>query len=124
MSSSVKGKYAEGFNDQLVKFFRELCKMFPQNKDFKNAKNELMILSQSPKYELAIQYYEQYVGLYREHLRTRNENFFLEFDLESTELSSLNYIKDLWKVANDNTKETMWKYFLIFDKLAEKYHSL
>ena len=41
----------------------------------------------------------------------------LEFDLESTELSSLNYIKDLWKVANDSTKETMWKYFLIFDKL-------
>ena len=121
---SAKQKFAEGFNDWLVKLFRELVKMYPQNKDFKNAKNEITILSQSPQYEMIIQYYEEYVSPYRQYLRNRDEQFFLEFDLASTKMEFLNYLKDLWKCADNETKETLWKYFQIFDKLSEKYHSL
>lgn len=120
--SSVKGKYAEGFNDWLIKFFRELRKMYPKNNHFLNILNQLKVISQSPKYEMPIQYFEKYVGSYRDHLRTRNEKFFLEFDLSGTNIEFLNYVKDLWKVADDSTKETLWKYFLIFDKLSEKYN--
>ena len=120
--TSVKGKYAEGFNDWLIKFFRELRKMYPQNKDFISYLNQLKVISQSPKYELPIQYFENYVSQYRDHLRSRNEKFFLEFDLSGTNIEFLNYVKDLWKVADEITKNTMWKYFLIFDKLSEKYN--
>lgn len=137
--SGIKGKFAEGFNDWLIKFIRELCKMYPTNKHFKDAKNKLMILSQSPQYELPIQNFEKYIGPFRQHLREKNEQFFLDFDLKNTKttfdieskkmgfnfkntnMDFLNYIKDLWKVADNNTKETIWKYFSIFDKLSEKY---
>ena len=121
---SLKGKYAEGFNDWLTKFFRELIKMYPQNQDFKNVKNQLVMISNSPKYELPIQYFNTYLSPYLQHLRERNEQFFMEFDLKGTGIEYFEYIKDLWKIADDNTKETMWKYFTIFDKLSEKYHSV
>lgn len=121
---SVSGKYAEGFNDWLIKFFKELVKMYPDNKDFKNIKTQIMLVSQSPGYELPIKNFGTYITPFREHLRNKNEKFFLEFNLEDTEISYFNYIKDLWTNANKETKETMWKYFFIFDKLTEKYHSL
>ena len=124
MSTSAKGKFAESFNDWVIKFFRELIKMYPQNQDFKNAKNQMMITAQSPKYELGIQYFEQYIGVYRKHLREKNEKFFLEFDLKGTTMEYFNYVKDLWLIADDDTKKTMWNYFTIFDKLSEKYSSL
>ena len=122
--SGIKGKFAEGFNDWLIKFIRELCKMYPTNQHFKEGKNKLMVLSQSPQYELPIQNFEKYIGPFRHHLRERDEKFFLEFNLENTKMGFLNYVKDLWQVADNNTKETMWKYFSIFDKLSEKYNQV
>lgn len=124
MSETKKGKYAEGFNDWLTKFFRELVKMYPQNQDFKNIKNQLLVMSQSPKYELPIQYFEQYLSPYRQHLRNKDEKFFLSFDLKGTGIEYFEYIKELWKISNNETKQVMWKYFNIFDKLSEKYHSI
>jgi hypothetical protein len=118
-----KSKFAEGFNDWLIKFFREIIKMYPQNADFKAVKAQLMTIAATPQYELPIQYFEKYLSPFRTHLRERNEKFFLEFDLSNTGIEYLNYVKDLWKIADDNTKETMWKYFTIFDKLSEKYNS-
>lgn len=119
-----KGKFAEGFNEWLIKFFRELVKMYPKNSDFKEAKTQVMVIAQTPQYELPIQYFEQFLSPFRDHLKTKNEKFFLEFDLQGTQIEYLNYVKELWLIADDNTKETMWKYFMIFDKLSEKYHQM
>ena len=119
----MKSKYAEGFNDWLIKFFRQLIKMYPKNTHFKDAKNQVMVVSQTPQYQLPIQYFEKYIGPYREHLRTKNEKFFLEFDLTGTGMEYMNYVKELWLVADDTTKATMWQYFTIFDKLSEKYNN-
>ena len=107
-----KEKYAESFNDWLVKFFRELIKMYPSNYHFKDAKTQIMLVSQTPQFQLPITYFEKYLSPYRDHLYDKNEKFFLEFDLTGSGIEYLNYVKDLWQVADDRTKETMWKYFI------------
>ena len=98
--------------------------MYPKNKDFKLIKNQIMMLAQTNTYEIAIQTFELNISLYRNHLRTKNEKFFLEFNLSGTPLSDLNYLKEIWKTVDDKTKDAMWRYFLILDKLSEKYHSI
>lgn len=123
IETTKQHKFAEAFNEWVIKFFRELIKMYPSNQDFKMAKSKLTVLSQSPQFEMPIQLFEKYISEYREHLRTKNDQFFLEFDLSGTSMDFLNYVKDLWKSANQSTKDTMFKYFIIFDKLSEKYHS-
>lgn len=122
--SNNKGKYAEGFNIQLINLFKELTQMYTENKDFKLVKNQIMILSQTNTYELPIQTFELHISPFREHLRNKNDDFFLEFDLSSTPISELNYIKEIWKTVGKDTKNAMWRYFIILDKLAEKYHSI
>lgn len=120
----TKGKYAEGFNTQLVNLFKELAKMYPTNKDFKLIKHQIMILSQTNTYELPIQAFELHMSPYRLHLKQKNDEFFLEFDLKNTPLSDLNYLKEIWKTTDDTTKNAMWRYFTILDKLSEKYHQI
>ena len=119
----MKGKYAEGFNTQLINLFKELTKMYPKNKDFKLIKSEIMILAQTA-YEIPIQTFNIHISPCRDHLRNRNEKFFLELNLSGTPLSELNYLKEIWKTVDDLTKDSMWRYFLILDKLSEKYNSL
>lgn len=119
----MKGKYAEGFNSQLINLFKELTKMYPANNDFKLCKSQVMILAQTATYEIPVQTFEINISHFRDHLRTRNEAFFLEIDLTDTPLSDLNYLKEIWKTVDNKTKDAMWRYFLILDKLSEKYHS-
>lgn len=119
----MKGKYAEGFNTQLINLFKELIKMYPKNKDFNQIKNQIMILSQTA-YEIPIQTFELHVSIYRNHIQNKNDKFFMEFNLQGTPLSELDYLKNIWKIADTNTKDAMWRYFIILDKLSEKYNSL
>ena len=119
-----KGKYAEGFNTQLINLFKELTHMYPDNKDFKLIKNQVQILSQTLTYEIPIKTYEINIATCRDHLKNRNEQFFLQFNLENTPLQQLNYLKDIWKSIGEETKNAMWRYFFILDKLSEKYHTL
>jgi len=121
--TELKGKYAEGFNVQLINLFKELNRMYPDNNDFKLVKYKIQILSQTSTYEIPIKTYEVHIGsTYRHHLVNRNENFFLNFNLQNTPLKDLDYLKKIWESINDQTKNTMWRYFIILDKLSEKYH--
>ena len=119
----MKGKYAEGFNTQLINLFKELTKMYPTNKDFKLIKSQIMILAQTSTYEIPVQTFELNISCYRDQIRTKNEDFFLKFDLTGTPLSDLNYLKEIWTTVDEATKNAMWRYFFILDKLSEKYHT-
>ena len=122
-SKIIKQKYAEGFNSQMINLFKELTLMYPDNKDFKYILTQVRLISNTT-YELPIQTYEMNFKPYRDHLNQRNEQFFLEFNLQNTPLKDLDYLKEIWKTTTDKTKDAMWRYFVILDKLSMKYHGL
>ena len=123
VSKVIRQKYAEGFNSQLINLFKELTLMYPDNKDFKYILTQIRLIS-STTFELPIQTYEMNFKDYRTHLNEKNENFFLEFNLQNTPLKDLDYLKEIWKTTSDKTKQAMWRYFFILDKLSMKYHGL
>ena len=117
-------KIADTFNTQLMKFFTEICKMYPDNRDFKAIKGQIRT-SITIDSKLAIKmFYECVVKDYKEQILQKDEEFFLNFDVSGTELESLNYIKTIWREADDSTKDAVYKYVRLLTMLCDKFYSL
>lgn len=116
-------KILDVFNMQLMKFLTEICKMYPENRDFKALKGQIRSSSLIDNKLSIKMFYEYVVKDYKEQVLQKNEEFFLNFDVSGTELESLNYIKTIWKDSNEETKNAVYKYVLLLTKLCSKYYS-
>ena len=111
--------FVDAFNKQMLNLLTDLSKIYPDNLHLKSVKNSLFLLIKtSPRKPITTYYTEVYV--YKDKIDNEDEDFFLNFNLKGTILEEFDYIKEIWKEATIENKNILWKYFKVFNKLAEK----
>ena len=126
MSSDDKKKWTTCFNSKFDEFITDLKTLYPDDKDFKILKNSfnlLKIASENKPLELFIKYGTSF----EQHVKTKNENFFLEHDYDNVISQESNFTDDLikklksyWKDMNDQNKDIIWKYLTLFFTIKNK----
>lgn len=135
-----KVKFVELFNNNVDKFVKELIKMYPDDMDFKVFKNNLNMLNMVDNTKLIYLFNIGLKNEYKEHIRNKDETFFLNNDYsdikelseENTDkvvddnefISIVNKLKDYWKNLDETNREVIWKYFETFVKIIDKYNSV
>ena len=105
----------------LLRFFDDMKKRFPDEISFIVA--HIAIENQLPMKDV-MAYIIEFLLPMKDQVVKHNENFFLnenEF-LKKLNPTSVNQFKGLWTQISDEEKETIWKYFETFLKLAELYN--
>lgn len=112
---------AKTFNTQLMAFIKQVCEMYPQNKDLKLLRTQLRLVITSSK-SMAIDNYKIHVvDVYGKEIFSKNDKFFLNLDLAGTPIAHLGQLKQIYVSATQNTKDNLWKYIMLLSKLAQKY---
>jgi len=119
-----QAKYTEVFNKQLFAFFKQIIDMYPTMKEFKTLRAQLRMGLSAMGQDIAIkQFYQQLVTKYEKQVLSKDERFFLDFDLSGTVLADLNHLKTVYANATPPTKAAIWKYVRVLTLLAKKYAS-
>lgn len=118
--SSSKNLLIKRFNNLLFDFFKEIIEIYPNIKIFNSMRVQLRMGLMSNE-KLAIEpFYNFLVKINKTEIISKNENFFLNFDLSNTSLADLNYLKNIWLNASNKTKNAIWKYLQVLTILSEK----
>jgi hypothetical protein len=118
-----KQVFVAAFNKQLMNFFKDVINTYPENKTLKAVRAQLrLVLTQSEKIPIEA-FYEHLVLKFKTQLDAKDDKFFLSFDLTGTPLEDLNSLKQLWLTATEKSRVAMWKYVVLLQKIAEKYHA-
>lgn len=110
------------FNTQVNNLLESLYKTFPHMTHIGVLQSQLEItLMVNPR--KVYTGFAKYVYPHKEEIMSKNENYFLEDNVEIKEdyLSSTLKLKELWStVLTHENKETIWSYFQVFIVLAER----
>jgi hypothetical protein len=128
-------KFYTIFNTKITEFLNDLIRLFPDDADFKMYKTAISLAKLADE-KKPLQYYKKFVtDEYKEHIRNKNDQFFLDHDykeiLSDSELSSninsgdfssqiVDRLKGYWSQISDENKEIVWNYFTLFLKISEK----
>ena len=124
--SNEKQKWVSCFNSKFDEFINDLKTLYPEDKDFKMLKNSFNLLkmaNESKPLELFI----KYGASFEQHVKSKNENFFLEHTYDNVIKEESNFtdelikkLKSYWKDLNDDNKEIIWKYLTLFFTIKNK----
>jgi len=128
-------KFYTIFNTKITEFLNDLILLFPDDADFKMYKTAISLAKLADE-KKPLQYYKKFVTEeYKEHIRNKNDKFFLDHDykeiLSDSELSNdinsgdfssqiVDRLKGYWSQISDENKEIVWNYFTLFLKISEK----
>ncbi len=128
-------KFYTIFNTKITEFLNDLIRLFPDDADFKMYKTVISLAKLADE-KKPLQYYKKFVTEeYKEHIRNKNDKFFLDHDykeiLSDSELSNdinsgdfssqiVDRLKGYWSQISDENKEIVWNYFTLFLKISEK----
>lgn len=128
-------KFYTIFNIKITEFLNDLIRLFPDDADFKMYKTAISLAKLADE-KKPLQYYKKFVTEeYKEHIRNKNDKFFLDHDykeiLSDSELSNdinsgdfssqiVDRLKGYWSQISDENKEIVWNYFTLFLKISEK----
>lgn len=128
-------KFYTIFNIKITEFLNDLIRLFPDDADFKMYKTAITLAKLADE-KKPLQYYKKFVTEeYKEHIRNKNDKFFLDHDykeiLSDSELSNeinsgdfssqiVDRLKGYWSQISDENKEIVWNYFTLFLKISEK----
>ena len=128
-------KFYTIFNTKITEFLNDLIRLFPDDADFKMYKTAITLAKLADE-KKPLQYYKKFVTEeYKEHIRNKNDKFFLNHDykeiLNDSELTNeinngnfssqiVNRLKGYWSQISDENKEIVWNYFTLFLKISEK----
>jgi|TARA_Y100000389_G_scaffold152396_1_gene152379 hypothetical protein len=128
-------KFYTIFNTKITEFLNDLIRLFPDDADFKMYKTAITLAKLADE-KKPLQYYKKFVTEeYKEHIRNKNDKFFLDHDykeiLSDSELSNeinsgdfssqiVDRLKGYWSQISDENKEIVWNYFTLFLKISEK----
>ena len=116
-----KQKYIDTFNKQIKDFFKQITVIYPQLKEIRQIRSQLAGVLLVDK-KIAIEhFYNHVVKKYEQQILSQDEEFFLNFDVSGTVLSSLNHLKSVYTSSTDNTKKCIWKYCKVLTLLSKKY---
>ena len=119
-------KFYTIFNTKITEFLNDLIRLFPDDADFKMYKTAISLAKLADE-KKPLQYYKKFVTEeYKEHIRNKNDKFFLDHDykeiLSDSELSNeinsgdfssqiVDRLKGYWSQISDENKEIVWNYF-------------
>ena len=128
-------KFYTIFNTKITEFLNDLIRLFTDDADFKMYKTAISLAKLADE-KKPLQYYKKFVTEeYKEHIRNKNDKFFLDHDykeiLSDSELSNeinsgdfssqiVDRLKGYWSQISDENKEIVWNYFTLFLKISEK----
>ncbi len=109
------------FNELLIKFLETVIVAFPGERVLKATKVKLEgLIMASPA--LCIQTVKGFLMTWEEKIVNKDEDFFLNMEFpEDKNLAFLVDIKNIYKVADDQSKKVIWAYITNLYKLAKKY---
>lgn len=103
------------FNSLMQQFIDELSKVFPKEKKLQTyAKGFPLVCKTSPK--MPMEFFTKTFGKHADLILAKDASIF-EIDHCSKLLDAVD-VKELWEVANDTTKEAIWKYLQNLNFLA------
>jgi len=114
------------FIDNMVEFFDELIKQFPDEGDFVFIR--IFIKDRVPAKSIMNHFICEILPL-KEHVKQKNDKFFLNHNILFSQLDNvnkINHFKQLWqsnRLDNDD-RDVIWRWFSLFIRLAEKYQEV
>ena len=114
------------FNEQLLNFLGEMCKLFPDDKKLSTFYYTVDLMKKANPREIMNQF-KQYVYPFKDQILAKDENFFIANTFTDSiksqnGISELLRIKQIWNSGNLTThdKECVWNYFKVFLYLIDK----
>lgn len=120
-----KHKYNEMFNNKMSEFIKDLIEVFPNDKDFKLAKNSFNLCKLTDEKAPAKLYHDM-IKPFKQHILAKNDSFFLTNDYSdiiqndtdvSTEL--IIKLKSYW-VSLREEKDVVWQYLTLLTRISDK----
>jgi len=120
----VNRTYLELLRKELVLFFDELMLLLPNESELVVIK---LLIQQVVPMEEVMKYIHEHLVPLEQHVKRRDETFFLDrcvlFDTLSDH-NKVDYFKQIWKHEKDeDNKEMIWNWFEHFICLSRKYYS-
>lgn len=120
-----KVRILQNLKMNLVQFFEEMNTIFPRESSFILAR--VFIEHQVQPHEI-MEYIIINLLPVKDEIQNKNEEFFLNEDnefLKQINPTRKNQFKTLWTTIKDeDCKNTIWEYFSVFIKLAERYSDI
>lgn len=125
-------KFYELFNNKLNEFLVDISNLYPDDTDFKVAKNSVRMLQQVNVKQVQRLFSKRLSAEYRENITSRNSQFFMDNDyadiLNDKEVNKDDVInngiivklKGYWGAMSEENKEKVWKYFDMLVKISDK----
>lgn len=114
------------FNEQLLNFLGEMCKLFPEDKTLSHFYYSVDLLKKANPREIMNQF-KQYIYPFKSQILSKDENFFITNNFSDSikshhGISELTRIKHIWINGNltPHDKECIWNYFKVFIYLIDK----
>lgn len=98
----------------------QMIKMYPTVKEFTSLKIKISMLPES-LYGVILLVFKSETEKYKEQISKKDEKFFLSMDFTGSELEQFNYLKKVYQTSTDETKQNIWKYVTILQKISDKY---
>ena len=113
------------FNEQLLNFLQEMCKLFPEDKKLSTFYFTVDLMKKANPRELMNQFRE-YAYPFKQQILAKDENFFIQNTFsdiqDKSSMSEMMRLKEIWTsgklTARD--KECIWNYFKVFMYLIDK----
>jgi hypothetical protein len=118
------------FNQKVTEFMRDLIIAYPEIEHFKSLK-ALFTLVKNVAEDKPVQIFKTYiVRQYREHIMSRDENFFLNFDDYHKDIEVITQqpqywndfilqLKGMWTTMSADNKEAIWNYMSLLVLIAD-----
>lgn len=123
----------ELFNNKLNEFLKELINTFPEDPDFKLFQASVRVIKLANEKKPLELFNSGLTPEYKENIRSRNEEFFLDNDysdvLSNPNLTNtdddvnnklINKLKGYWSKLHEDNKNIVWQYFTILLKICDK----
>jgi len=114
------------FNEQLLNFLQEMCRLFPEDKKLSTFLFTVDLMKKANPRELMNQF-KQYVYPFKSQIMNKDESFFLENAFgdniqDKSNMSEMLRIKEIWISGKltKNDKDCIWNYFKVFIYLLDK----
>jgi len=114
------------FNEQLLNFLQEMCRLFPEDKKLSTFLFTVDLMKKANPRELMNQF-KQYVYPFKSQILNKDESFFLENAFgdniqDKSNMSEMLRIKEIWISGKltKNDKDCIWNYFKVFIYLLDK----
>lgn len=110
----------KNFVKTINNLIEQLIKMYPTVKEFTSLKMKISMLPES-LYGIVLLTFRGETEKYQTQIEKKDEKFFLDMDFTGSELEHFNYLKKVYKSSTDETKQNIWKYVSILQKISKKY---